>query len=141
NKNNPSEPLGFVTPTIKSRLLGRDNYDDNLVYRFLSKAHREGTWLICDCRKELDIETAPGLSVVLRKGHYHLRNLPSRSEHRSNCPFLYFKQTPWIQPERVAIKPAVTTSKEPNLYFSASWEEVNPAYLLYRLLEESGWTG
>lgn len=136
-KNSPTKPAGFVSPSVKSRLLVRDEYSNEIVSLFLKEAHEVGHWLICDCRDDVSFESMPGMSVVRRSGHYHLRNLPSREEHKAGCPFSYFKSTPWVQDEAVTecyAKPGV-------VQFSSSWLEVNPAYLFFRMLEGSGWTG
>lgn len=135
-KNNPSVPVGNVSATIKSRLLSRDEYSNKLVLDFMAEAREQGYWIICDCRDDVEYEFMPGMSVVLRSGHYHLRNLPTRESHNKDCPFLYFKSAIWDQ----GGDHALTKQKIEHVSLS-SWLEVNPAHLFFLLLEESGWSG
>lgn len=94
NKNNPDHVVGSVSPSIKSRLI--DGHDDSQIQSYLEKIYKAENWIVCDCRSDYQFIEMPALSVVLRGGKYHLRNLYTRKDHNPHCPFMYLKGAPWF---------------------------------------------
>jgi hypothetical protein len=103
------------------------------ITNMLNDLHNHERWVICDCRPELGLLNAPGLSVVRRRGVLFLRNLPSREEHVDGCKFKYVKSLPWLSQQN-SITPQGSDES-----VSEDFSMGSPEILLRHLIIKSEW--
>lgn len=136
DKSRPKEVVKRINKAALIRLRRRkeitSNSKEKHVTTLLNELHSADQWLICDCRPDLQIECAPGMSVVKRGGVLFLRNLPSRKTHDDGCMFKYMKSLPWLSKQEVLIPECDPPSIKK---FSLS----TPAELLISLVRDAEW--